>query len=45
MMMFGVDLSAFTVLMSTIMQLSVVPVEAESPHMEDVFCVALNAYH
>lgn len=44
-MMLGVDFSAFTVLVSTIMQLTVVPVEVDSPHMEDVFCVALNAYH
>ena len=45
MMMLGVDFSAFSVLVSTIMQLTIVPVEVDSPHMEDVFCVALNAYH
>ena len=44
MMMLGVDFSAFTVLVSTVMQLTIVPVEVDSPHMEDVFCVALNAY-
>ena len=42
--MLGIDLSAFTVLISTLMQLTL-PAAPDSPHMEDVFCVAINAYH